>query len=95
MFTDVWLDEVDSDDKYNLFQGGIIDFRDFAIFANSWDGNMPDLKMFTDVWLDEVDANNIYNLFHDNDVGPRGVVNFFDFAIFADNWLKSSYEQGE
>ena len=92
MFTDVWLDEVDPNDKYNLFQGGIINFCDFAIYANSWDGNMPDLKMFTDVWLAEVDPNNKYNLF---DVESIGFINFLDFAIFADNWLKTSCEQGE
>jgi len=96
-----WLDEVDPNDRYNLYGHeetepyGIIDFLDFAVYADSWDGNMPDLKMFVDVWLDEVDVNNIYNLFQDNDVGPRGVVNFFDFAIFADDWLKTSYEQNE
>ncbi|GAI17078.1 unnamed protein product, partial [marine sediment metagenome] len=91
MFTDVWLDVVDANDKYNLFQGGIIDFRDFAIYANSWDGNMPDLKMFMDVWLEEVDLNHEYNLFqYDKDI-----INFLDFAIFADNWLKASYELDE
>ena len=96
MFTDVWLDEVDPNDKYNLFQdkldpNGIINFLDFAIFADSWDGNMPDLKMFTDVWLEEVDLNHEYNLFQYD----KSIINFLDFAIFADNWLKTSCEQGE
>ena len=90
MFTDVWLDEVDPDDKYNLFPEGknanIINFLDFAIFANSWDGNMPDLKMFTDVWLEEVDRNHEYNLFQ----GDKGIINFLDFTIFADNWMETS-----
>ena len=96
-----WLDDVDPNDRYNLYGHeetepyGIIDFLDFAVYADSWDGNIPDLKMFVDIWLDEVDVNNIYNLFHGNDVGPMGVVNFFDFAIFADDWLKTSYEQNE
>jgi len=96
MFTDVWLDAVDPNDKYNLFQdeldpNGIINFLDFAIYADSWDGNMPDLKMFTDVWLEEVGRNHEYNLFQYD----KGIINFLDFAIFADNWLKTSYEQGE
>ena len=38
MFTDVWLEEVDRNHEYNLFQydKGIINFLDFAIFADDW-----------------------------------------------------------
>ena len=41
MFTDVWLDEVDPDNKYNLFPdesepNDIINFLDFTIFADNW-----------------------------------------------------------
>ena len=96
MLTEVWLDEVDPHVKYNLFRGddayGVINFFDFAVFANSWDGDMPDLKMLTEVWLDEVAKNHEYNLFKGDDVDAWGVINFLDFAIFADNWMRNSYE---
>jgi hypothetical protein len=98
---DVWLDEVDQYDRRNLFGGddlagyGTIDFSDFAVYSQSWQGNAADLKMFADKWLDEVDLDDPYNLFKDDDVEPNGIVNFFDFSIFADDWLSTSYEQME
>jgi len=73
---------------------GIINFCDFAVFSNSWDGNMHDLKMLVDLWLNRVDTDNEYNLYHGDDVHPRRIINFLDFAIFADSWLRSSYDQG-
>jgi hypothetical protein len=45
LLTDVWLDEVEPNDKYNLFHGddsgghGTINFLDFAIFADTWLGS--------------------------------------------------------
>lgn len=93
MLAEVWLDEVDPHSKYNLSRNddtglyGIINFLDFAVYADTWDGNTVDLKMFTELWLDEVDPNNEYNLFK-----SHGIVNFLDFAVLADNWLKSSYD---
>ena len=102
MLAEVWLSEIDPrgdpNGKYNLYRGdeaapyGVINFLDFAVFADSWDGNIPDLKMFTEVWLDEVDPDNEYNLFRDDDVYPNGIINFLDFAIFAENWMDSSYD---
>ncbi len=94
----VWLQEVDPYDKYNLFSGddlepyGVINFYDFAVFFETWDGNTVDLKNFVDVWLDEVEPNNIYNLFSADDIEPNGVINFFDFAVFAEDWERSSYD---
>jgi len=96
---DVWLDEVDPFDRRNLFRGddlagyGTINFSDFAIYANGWDGNAASLGTFTEKWLHEVALNDQYNLFKDNDVKPSGSVNFRDFAILAENWLGSSYKK--
>lgn len=96
---DVWLDEVEPFDRCNLFRGddlagyGIINFSDFAVFADGWDGNAASLGMFAEKWLHEVALNDQYNLFKDDDVEPNGVVNFFDLAIFSDNWLGSSYKE--
>ena len=98
---DVWLDEVDQFDRRNLSKGddlpgyGTMDFFDFAVYAQSWQGDAADLKMFADKWLDEVDLDDSYNLFKNNDVEPAGIVNFFDFSMFADDWLSTSYEQQE
>ncbi len=94
----VWLQEIDPYDKCNLFSGddlepyGVINFHDFAVFSETWDGNTVDLKNFVDVWLGEVEPNNIYNLFSADDLEPNGVINFFDFAVFAEDWDRSSYD---
>lgn len=98
---DVWLNEVNPDNRVNLFQGddlagyGTINFSDFAIYADGWDGDAADLGMFAQKWLNEVPLDDQYNLFKDDDVEPKGIVNFSDFSMFADNWLSASYEQLE
>lgn len=98
MFAGVWLDKIDPNDKYNLFQGddtepnGIINFFDFAVYADDWDYNTVDLEMFTDVWLCEVETTNEYNLFRKDEEEPNGIVNFLDFAVLAENWMDDSYE---
>ena len=95
-----WLTEMDSNDKYNLYWRddievfGIINFLDFAAFAETWDGDLSELGMFTEVWLSEVDPEDEYNLYRGDDTGPLGVVNFRDYAIFADSWQGDSYGQG-
>ena len=104
MLASVWLDDIvpenDPNGRYNLYRNdeiephGFINFFDFAVFADVWDGNMPDLKMLVEQWLDRVDPDNEYNLYHGDDVHPRGIINFYDFAFFADSWLHSSYDQG-
>lgn len=93
MLAEVWLDAVDANDKCDLFQGdvypyGIINFPDFAVFADIWDGNVPDLETFVEVWLNEVDRDHEWNLFHED----KGIINFRDFGVLADKWLASSYE---
>lgn len=103
MLASVWLDDIvpedDPNGRYNLYRNdeiepyGFINFFDFAVFAGSWDGNMPDLKVLVEQWLDRVGPDNEYNLYHGDDVHPRGIINFSDFAFFADSWLHSSYEQ--
>jgi hypothetical protein len=100
MMADVWLDEPAPDDRHNLFHGddiiesdgGIISFLDFAVFADSWDGDIAGLQGLVEKWLQPVEIDDQYNLYKGNDAQPRGIINFFDFAVFADNWLESSYE---
>lgn len=95
MLANVWLNEIADDDpdgRYNLYRNdeiephGSVNFFDFAVFSNSWDGNMPDLKMLVGQWLDKVDPDNEYNLYHADDVPPRGIINFSDFAVFSNSW---------
>lgn len=93
----LWLEEVKPDEKCNLFHGddfagtGVIDFRDFAVFADRWAGGIDDIGAFAEKWLDIVGINDQDNLFHLDDVAPEGVINFFDLAKFANTWLASSY----
>lgn len=95
----LWLEEVRPDEKCNLFHGddfagtGVIDFRDFAVFADRWAGGIDDIGAFAEKWLDIVGISDQYNLFHLDDVEPEGVINFFDLATFADTWLGSSYPE--
>ncbi len=103
MLANVWLNEVVSEDdpnnRYNLYRNdeikpyGNINFFDYAVFSNTLDVNIPDLKMFVEGWLSEVDIDNEYNLYHGDDVHPRLIINFLDFAVFADRWLESSFDQ--
>ena len=92
MFADKWLAEVNPNDKYNLYWRddmepfGIINFLDFAAFAETWDGDLSELGMFTEAWLSVVDPEDEYNLYRGDDTWPLGVVNFRDFTVFGDNW---------
>ncbi len=99
MLTEVWLNWFDSRDKYNLYDSndigayGIINFRDYAVFADVRDSNdFSDLEAFTDVWLDEVPADYEWNLYKGDDVWPLDIIDFLDVAVFAENWLVSSYD---
>ena len=98
LLAELWLDEVEPNDKCNLFHGddsrgdGFINFPDFANFAEIWDSSVSRLRTFAEKWLKTVDIDDQDNLFHDDDVlDPTGVINFFDLAKFANTWLESSY----
>jgi hypothetical protein len=88
-----WLNETDPCnpnhicDLYNL-DYGVINFRDFAVYAEGWDCNTARFGNFAEVWLQEVDANDPYNLYHGDDVEPIGRIDLADLAIFGGNWLK-------
>ncbi len=88
-----WLNETDPCnpnricDLYN-YDYGVINFRDFAVYAQGWDCNMAELGMMADVWLEEVKANDQSNLYHGDDVEPNGIIDFEDLAIFGKNWLE-------
>jgi hypothetical protein len=81
VFADQWLLKKLSFDTNN---DGIVNFLDFAIFANNWHGDMNELAQFASQWLQRSATNA--------DIAPApggdGIVNFIDFALFADNWLE-------
>lgn len=98
-FTSVWLDEVEPADEMNLYRGddvgpyGVINFRDYAVFADIRDSNdYSDLQAFTGVWLLKVPLDDEWNLYSGDDVWPLDIINFFDLAVFAENWLVGSYD---
>lgn len=98
VMAELWLsDGVDPNDPANLSDVGddpnsyaIIDFRDFAVYALIWDGDMTVLKdEIAFNWLnDGIDPDYEYNLFGEDDIRPHGEINFFDFAVLGDNWLR-------
>lgn len=82
VFADQWLLEKLSVDVAPGTGDGIINFIDWAVFANGWQGNMNDVGDFTSQWL----KSSAYCA----DIAPAGgdgVVNMPDFAAFAENWL--------
>ncbi len=84
-FTDQWLFEKLS---YDIFSGsgdGVVNFRDFAVFANTWQGDKVQLAELASQWL----KPSICCV----DIAPAGgdgIVNFADFAALAENWLKGT-----
>jgi hypothetical protein len=75
---DVWPDDGD----------GIVNFFDWAVFANQWEITISyeGLVSFADQWLK---TGVIYCI---ADIAPAGggdgIVNMPDFAVFANNWLE-------
>jgi len=82
----------------DLNRDGIVNFVDYAIFANHWlEGTIPiiagdfngdgrvdigDLEMLARWWL--LNKTEV-------DIAPPGgdgIVNFLDYAVFAANWLE-------
>lgn len=74
---DVWPDGGD----------GIVDFFDWAIFANQWQitVNYESLADFADQWLKTGASYCIADIAPD---GGDGIVNMLDFTVFANNWLE-------
>lgn len=94
MLANRWKREVQLYDKYNLYNGddfgvrGIINFKDFSVFATGWDGDMQALREFVELWLFKVEPDNPNNLFGEDDEEPKGIINSFDLMIFAENWAQ-------
>ena len=68
---------------------GIVNFIDWAVFANGWQGDMVQLSEFISQWLQPSDYNA--------DIAPApngdGIVNMLDFATMANNWLVDCFEE--
>jgi hypothetical protein len=78
MLVEQWLVE-DPNEEYDLYQDGIIDFRDFAFFADYW--------MCNTYWENWQNDNCFVMELLAGDIDDTGEVNFGDIAKFADNWL--------
>ena len=83
IFIDQWLLEKLSYDLYQNDDKHIVNFSDWSIFANSWDGDNIQLGDFTAEWL----LQDAYNADIAPAPGGDGIVNMLDFAVFAENWI--------
>ncbi len=87
-----WLLEKLSADAVSDGGDGIVNFLDFADFANTWQGTseaMAELAVFAEQWL-QVGATLAEITQFDISPSPDGdgIVNMLDFAAFAENWLE-------
>jgi hypothetical protein len=80
IFMDQWLLEKLTWDTSPNGGDGIVNFIDWATFADEWQGDMNELANFASQWL----KLSPYCA----DIGGDGVVNFVDFAVFAEHWLE-------
>ncbi|HBG25863.1 MAG TPA: hypothetical protein DDX75_02080 [Phycisphaerales bacterium] len=86
VFAKQWLLEKLSFDTAPTAGDGIVNFLDFANFAQNWQGDYNQLYDFAYQWL----MRGMYNA----DIAPPpngdGIVDYKDLQIFADNWLSES-----
>jgi hypothetical protein len=81
IFMSQWLCEKKNYDLYQSDGLHIVNFMDFSIFANSWDGDYLKLAEFMGEWLE-------YDAYSADITGDDDYVNFLDFAVLAENWMK-------
>jgi len=67
VFTDQWLLEKLS---FNINSDGIVNFLDFTVFANNWQGDMNQLSQFASQWLQRSAYNADIALAPSGDGGP-------------------------
>ncbi len=79
MLTGQWLAE-DPNEEYDLYQDGIVDFRDFAFFAEYW--------MCNTRWENWQDDNCFEMALLAGDLNNDGIVDLRDFAILSGDWMK-------
>jgi hypothetical protein len=78
MLIEHWLVE-GPDEKYDLFEDGIINFDDYAYFTNYWMANSDSSN-----WRDD----NCYQAeLPANDLNGDGIVNFVDYKLLTDVWM--------
>ena len=71
---------------------GIVNFKDWAVFANGWGSTneMEDLIEFMEQWLQVGITPAEISLF---DIAPTqrdGIINILDYAVLAGNWLEGT-----
>jgi hypothetical protein len=83
VLSDQWLNAKLKYDLYKSDNLNIVNFMDWNIFANSWNGNIPSVAEFASEWL----QTNTYDTDPASDINEDGIVNMSDFSIFAENWM--------
>ena len=78
MLAGQWLAE-DPNEKCDLLQDGIVDFRDFAFFADYW--------MCNTYWENWQNDNCFEMELLAGDLNDDGIVNLQDFAILTGDWM--------
>ena len=79
MLVEQWL-VVGPDEKYDLFEDGIINFDDYALFADYWMANSDSVN-----WRDD----NCYQAeLPVTDLDDDGIVNCVDYAVLMDDWME-------
>ena len=79
MLAGQWLAE-DPNEEYDLYQDDIVDFHDFAFFAEYW--------MCNTLWQNWQDNNCFEMELLAGDLNNDGIVNLRDFAILTGDWMK-------
>jgi hypothetical protein len=87
MMCEDWVLEELSADIWPDGGNGIVNFLDWAIFANQWQitRDVFDLAVFTEQWLKTGQSYLITDIAPDGD--GDGIVNMADYAVLAENWL--------
>jgi hypothetical protein len=79
VLADQWkLEKLEQDLNFD----GIINFFDWAEYANTWDGNFSALSLFFDYWLER--SAGIADI---TPAGGDDIVDWQDLILFCENWL--------
>ncbi|UCC22501.1 MAG: hypothetical protein JSW23_00040, partial [Planctomycetota bacterium] len=79
MLAEQWVVE-EPDEKYDLFEDGIINFDDYALFTDYWMANSNSVN-----WRDD---NCYQSELPVTDLDDDGIVNCVDYAVLMDDWME-------
>ncbi|MEN6385242.1 MAG: GEVED domain-containing protein [Phycisphaerales bacterium] len=85
-FAKQWMTQTLSFDVERYGGDGIVNFYDFAFFAQTWHGDYEQLYQFASQWLNEGAYMDFAPMNYRD-----GIVDIYDLEIFAYNWLAKLY----